>query len=119
MFVKNSLAALIAALVAELIVSRIWKGRAIRVHVAMGLLASWALSSVSSFLLAFSSSSMNKFFKAWVGGIIARVIFLGVLMAFAWTLPISSQAALLLSYCFGVFAFFLIEYRDILPKVRA
>ena len=115
----SALAALIAAFVAMLIISFLWKKQEIRVHAAVGLLVAWVLSSVSLFVLDSASSSMSAFFKVWLGGIFARVLCLGVLMAFAWTWPASSQAALLLSYCFGVFAFLLIESRDILSKACA
>ncbi len=138
---RNSLAALIVAFVAMLIISFLWKKQEICVHAAVGLLVAWVLSSASLFVLDSAcvpcsrsesvpkhlqerrydsaSSSMSAFFKVWLGGIFARVLCLGVLMAFAWTWPASSQAALLLSYCFGVFAFLLIESRDILSKACA
>ncbi len=117
---RNLLTAFGLAVISLISVSLIWKQREIRLSAALGLFFAWALSSVSLFFLSTSAhSSMRKFFKVWLGGILARVVCLGVLMAFAWAWPASSQAALLLSYCFGVVAFLFIESRDILSRARA
>jgi hypothetical protein len=116
MFLKNSLTALLAAIVAVLLISFIWKKEDIRLYAALGLFCAWVLSSASSFLLERVSSSIKKFFKVWLGGIIARVIVLACLMILSWRWQISSQAALLLSYCFGVLAFVSIESRSFYPK---
>ena len=116
MFLKNSLVALLAAIVAVFVISFIWKSEDIRLYTALGLFCAWALSSVNLFFLGLASSSMKKFFKAWLGGIIARVIVLACLMLLSWRWGISSQAALLLSYCFGVLAFISIESRSLHPK---
>ncbi len=116
MFLKNSLTSLSAGIFAVFVIFCIWEKKDIRLSAALGLFCAWALSSVSLFFLERVSSSMKKFFKAWLGGIVARVIVLACLMVLSWRWDISSQAALLLSYCFGVLAFIAIESRSLSIK---
>ncbi len=111
---KQSFVAGLVALAGWGGISFFWHGSDILRPAALGLALAWGISTVSFLILSpLVGFPMKNFFLAWLGGIIARFFALGVLMVAAWRWAPSSQAALLLSYAFGVIASLLMESRAV------
>jgi hypothetical protein len=109
---KMSSGAALASFAAWAGVSLLCRGVDIAQSVALGLFLSWVISTASVFVLTASRRfSMKTFLWAWFGGMAARIFILGVLMAISWHWMEASQAALLLSYAFGVIISLFVESR--------
>lgn len=94
-----------------------WQNSEIRFGVALGLALSWGISTLSlSLLMSLMRSTMKKFLWAWLGGIGFRLVALVGLMALSWHWAQVTQAALLLSYAFGVLLFMTMEIRPLVVR---
>lgn len=116
-FLKQSLLSAGAAFLAWIGVSFFRPGAPVLGAAASGLALSWGISTASLLILSsMKRFPIKKFLWAWAGGIGIRFLILAALMAAAWNWPASTQAALLLSYAFGVFAFLMIESRPLVSR---
>ena len=94
----------------------LWRGPAARSFVA-GLSVAWLVSSASTAaMLASQSVSPRAFWRAFWGGMAARLAVLAGLMAMCWIIPETCAAALLPGYALGVAFLLPLEYRQVPQK---
>lgn len=114
---KTSLIAGFSAFAIWTILFFFWQNAGIRFGSALGLSLSWLISTLSlSFLMGLMRSTMKNFLWAWLSGIGFRLVALVGLMALSWHWAEATQAALLLSYAFGVLLFMTMEIRPLVAR---
>lgn len=92
----------------------IWGGPETTRPLVCGAASAWLVSSASAAALIWAKgASVKAFWWAFGLGMAARLAVLVALMALSWSRAQAAQAALLLSYAFGVLLCLLVEYRNI------
>ena len=115
--VRSAGEAAVAAALAAAAGAALFRGPGQARGIAIGVSVAWGASSASTAaLLAAKARSPEAFWWAFGGGMAARLAALGALMAYSVASPAVSQAALLLSYVFGILGLLLLEYRHIKLK---
>jgi hypothetical protein len=83
-------------------------------HAFTGIAAAWVMSTGSVAALLFAREiSSRAFWRAFGGGLAARVAVFAVLAVSVWGSDWGTQAATLLSYAGGNLALLLLEYRHL------